>query len=163
MSQSKVACFPSTSLHKYLNETLKNMTIDDILELVRSFDGAPDGKIPATTQPFATVVTKNYPDDERSRLERPGTYRINIEAGKAEFVERPVTNRTTCRKIPTPAVPTPGSPILSTVPSAGSPSLTRERQLKRQSASCYIKHPTSPGPATSVEQLIRSFSRTSPG
>jgi hypothetical protein len=91
-----------------LNETLDDMSddmsIEDIIDLVRSWDGtvvvtpgpgdgapeiawgdtffyyAPDGKMPATTQPFATIVTKNYPDDETSRLDRPGVFRVNIAA-----------------------------------------------------------------------------------
>ncbi|NUP28435.1 MAG: hypothetical protein HOQ44_17400 [Nocardia sp.] len=48
---------------------------------------APDGEIPANSQPFATVVTKNYPDDERSRLDRPGVFRVNIHAGTELFTE----------------------------------------------------------------------------
>jgi Family of unknown function (DUF6194) len=31
-------------------------------------------------------VTKNYPDDERSRLDRPGTFRVNISAGKETVI-----------------------------------------------------------------------------
>lgn len=46
---------------------------------------APDGEIPAATQPFATIVTKNYPGDERSGLDRPGTFRLNISAGTELF------------------------------------------------------------------------------
>ena len=30
---------------------------------------APDGKIPRNRQPYATIITKNYPDDIQSRLE----------------------------------------------------------------------------------------------
>ncbi|GAA2635735.1 DUF6194 family protein [Actinomadura fulvescens] len=45
---------------------------------------APDGIVP-TTQPFATIVTKNYPGDESSRLDRPGTFRVNVSAGKDAF------------------------------------------------------------------------------
>lgn len=87
------------------------MTIDEIVVLVKSFDGAlavtagqgdgspelawgdtffyyaPDGIMPKATQPFATIVTKNYPEDEKSRLDRPGTFRVNIAAGRAAFVE----------------------------------------------------------------------------
>ena len=47
---------------------------------------APDGVIPAATQPFATIVTKNYPGDEASRLDRPDTFRVNLSVGKEEFV-----------------------------------------------------------------------------
>ncbi|MFD7033536.1 DUF6194 family protein [Streptomyces sp. NPDC059917] len=86
------------------------MTIDEIIGYVDGLDGvltlrpapgdgtpdiswgdtffyyAPDGVLPTTTQPFATVVTKNYPGDEASCLDRPGTFRVNIAAGKAAYV-----------------------------------------------------------------------------
>jgi hypothetical protein len=45
---------------------------------------APDGVVPRT-QPFATVVTKDYPGDESSRLDRPGAFRVNVAAGRDEF------------------------------------------------------------------------------
>lgn len=87
------------------------MTIDDILELVNSFEGtlivapapgdgspevawgdmfvyyAPDGAVSWTTQPFATIVTKDYPGDERSALGRPGAFRVNMGVGRATFSE----------------------------------------------------------------------------
>lgn len=87
------------------------MSIDEIIEFLGTFDGvlvlrpgpgdgspelawgdtffyyAPDGEIPARTQPFATIVTKNYPGDERSRLDRPGTFRLNISAGTELFTQ----------------------------------------------------------------------------
>ncbi|WP_123819804.1 DUF6194 family protein [Kitasatospora cineracea] len=49
---------------------------------------APDGTLPKTGQPFATVVTKDYPGDTTSRLDRPGAYRVNIAAGKEELAHR---------------------------------------------------------------------------
>ncbi|MCX6489935.1 MAG: DUF6194 family protein [Rhodococcus sp.] len=85
------------------------MTLDDIVDLVGSFDGtvaqrpsegdgtpelawgdvffyySPDGTIPTGTQPFATVVTKNYPGDELSRLDRPDAFRVNVPVAKDEF------------------------------------------------------------------------------
>ncbi|MCJ0978862.1 DUF6194 family protein [Rhodococcus sp. ARC_M12] len=84
------------------------MTLDDIVNLVGSFDGtvaqrpregdgtpdlawgdvffyySPDGTIP-TAQPFATIVTKNYPGDELSQLHRPDAFRVNVVAAKQEF------------------------------------------------------------------------------
>lgn len=45
---------------------------------------APDGVVPRT-QPFATIVTKDQPGDEGSRLDRPGVFRLNVAAGSAEF------------------------------------------------------------------------------
>lgn len=48
---------------------------------------APDGKVPTTVQPFATLVTKDYPDDALSRLHRPDTFRLNIQAGRDDFLE----------------------------------------------------------------------------
>ncbi|WP_435109040.1 DUF6194 family protein [Nocardiopsis synnemataformans] len=47
---------------------------------------APDGAVPTATQPFATVVTKDYPDDRASRLDRPGVFRLNVAAGREAFV-----------------------------------------------------------------------------
>src|SRR5262245_35570230 len=85
------------------------MTVDEIIGFVDGFDGvltlrpgpgdgspeiawgdvffyySPDGVVPTTTQPFATIVTKNYPDDESSRLDRPGAFRVNVAAGNQEF------------------------------------------------------------------------------
>ncbi|TDQ54337.1 DUF6194 family protein [Actinorugispora endophytica] len=46
---------------------------------------APDGVVPKV-QPFATVVTKDYPGDRDSRLDRPGAFRVNVSAGSAEFL-----------------------------------------------------------------------------
>ncbi len=46
---------------------------------------SPDGVVPANIQPFATIVTKDYPGDEASRLDRPDTFRVNIHAGKEAF------------------------------------------------------------------------------
>lgn len=87
------------------------MTIDEIISFVGGLDGvltirpapgdgtpeiswgdtffyyAPDGTTPTAAQPFATVVTKNYPGDEASRLDRPDTFRVNIAAGKEAFIQ----------------------------------------------------------------------------
>ncbi|WP_344920234.1 DUF6194 family protein [Streptosporangium oxazolinicum] len=86
------------------------MSIDEIIEFLSGLDGililrpgpgdgspelswgdvffyyAPDGEVPKATQPFATIVTKDYPEDERSRLNRPGAFRLNVSAGKDAFV-----------------------------------------------------------------------------
>ncbi|WP_328335173.1 MULTISPECIES: DUF6194 family protein [unclassified Streptomyces] len=86
------------------------MSIDEIINFIEDLDGvlavrpgpgdaspelswgdtffyyAPDGAMPKAAQPFATIVTKNYPGDERSRLDRPDTFRVNIAAGKDSFV-----------------------------------------------------------------------------
>jgi Family of unknown function (DUF6194) len=87
------------------------MTMDEIIGFVSSFDGvlafrpaegdgspeiawgdtffyySADGTTPSESQPFATIVTKNYPDDEASRLDRPGAFRVNVAAGKQAFTE----------------------------------------------------------------------------
>lgn len=84
------------------------MTIDEITEYVTRLGGvlvvapdsdsewpqiswgdtffyyAPDGIVPKA-QPFATVVTKAYPDEPASDLDRPGAFRVNIAAGKQAF------------------------------------------------------------------------------
>ncbi|MFE5707674.1 DUF6194 family protein [Rhodococcus koreensis] len=86
------------------------MTIDDIIDFVEGLDDvltlrpvpgdgspeiswgdtffyySPDGVVPTTTQPFATIVTKNYPGDEDSRLDRAGAFRVNIHAGREAFI-----------------------------------------------------------------------------
>lgn len=86
------------------------MGIDDIIEFIDSLGGvltlkpqpgdgspeisggdvffyyAPDGVVPKS-QPFATIVTKDYPDDRGSRLDRPDAFRVNFFAGKAEFAK----------------------------------------------------------------------------
>ncbi|MFC5185583.1 DUF6194 family protein [Actinomadura harenae] len=88
------------------------MTMDDIIAFVDALDGvltlrpapgdgtpeiawgdaffyySPDGVVPAAVQPFATIVTKDYPEDTASRLNRPGTFRVNIAAGRDEFLRR---------------------------------------------------------------------------
>ncbi|MGW4535729.1 DUF6194 family protein [Nocardia sp. NPDC004340] len=85
------------------------MDIDEITEFIETLDGvltlapgpdsgfpelawgdkffyyAPDGQVPTRTQPFATIVTKNYPDDTTSDLDRPGAFRLNINAGHEGF------------------------------------------------------------------------------
>ncbi len=43
---------------------------------------APEGVMPERTQPYGTIVTKNYPDDEESRLDEPGRFRVNIHVGR---------------------------------------------------------------------------------
>lgn len=41
---------------------------------------APDGVVPKG-QPFATIVTKDYPGEPSSGL-RPGVFRVNVDAGR---------------------------------------------------------------------------------
>jgi hypothetical protein len=85
--------------------------MDDILQTIRAFDGvlelaptegsgfpeiawgdhyfyfAPDGQVPQREQPYATVVTKNYPDDTLCDLDHPGRWRLNIHVGTDSFDE----------------------------------------------------------------------------
>lgn len=87
------------------------MSMERILAEIRSFDGllelapqpgshhseiswgdhffyyAPDGIVPRTRQPYATIVTKNYPDDGLSRLNAPDRWRLNINVGSRRFAE----------------------------------------------------------------------------
>ncbi|BDT86756.1 hypothetical protein GV791_21420 [Nocardia cyriacigeorgica] len=86
------------------------MTIDEIFDYVAEMDGvltlrpgpgdgspeiawgdlffyySPSGVVPTSTQPFATIVTKNYPGDEKSDLDRPDVFRVNIAASRDAFV-----------------------------------------------------------------------------
>lgn len=87
------------------------MSMDDILQTIRAFDGvlevaptegsgfpeiawgdyffyfAPDGQVPQREQPYATIVTKNYPDDVLCDLDHPDRWRLNIHVGTDAFVE----------------------------------------------------------------------------
>lgn len=82
------------------------MDMQQIIDAVRGFDGslvvtpsegsghpelswgdayfyhAPDGRMPERTQPFSTIITKNYPDDTASQLDAPGRFRVNIHVGR---------------------------------------------------------------------------------
>ncbi|MEY9845429.1 hypothetical protein ABH940_002507 [Streptacidiphilus sp. BW17] len=93
-----------------MNATLEYMTMEEILSFVDGLgdvltvrpmpgDGspeiswgdafcylAPDGVNPTEPQPFATVVTKDYPGDASSRLDRPDAFRVNVAAGRDTFV-----------------------------------------------------------------------------
>lgn len=48
------------------------------------FYEAPDGVVPPG-QPFATVVTKDYPGEPASGLDRPGSFRVNVGASAEEL------------------------------------------------------------------------------
>jgi hypothetical protein len=48
---------------------------------------APDGEVPRNRQPYATIVTKDYPDDVESRLNMPGRWRLNIHVGSEMFTD----------------------------------------------------------------------------
>jgi len=85
--------------------------MDDILQTIRAFDGvlelaptegsafpelawgdhffyfAPDGRVPQREQPYATIVTKNYPGDTLRDLDRPDRWRLNIHVGTEAFVQ----------------------------------------------------------------------------
>ncbi|KJL25725.1 hypothetical protein RN51_00519 [Microbacterium oxydans] len=80
--------------------------MQEIIAEVRSFDGvlvvapeagsefpelswgdayfyhAPDGRVPERTQPYGTIITKDYPDDTSSALDTPGRFRVNIHVGR---------------------------------------------------------------------------------
>ncbi|WP_461166009.1 DUF6194 family protein [Tsukamurella serpentis] len=45
-----------------------------------------DGDV-ASVVPYLTVVTKDYPDDRASRLDRPGAFRLNANVGKEAFTD----------------------------------------------------------------------------
>lgn len=92
-----------------MREILEDMTIEEIMAFVGDLDGiltlrpepgdgwpriswgdaffyyAPDGEVPQAAQPFATIVTKDYPEDTLSRLDRPDAFRVNLAVGKDVF------------------------------------------------------------------------------
>ncbi|MGO4681618.1 DUF6194 family protein [Microbacterium sp. 2MCAF23] len=43
---------------------------------------APDGAVPERTQPYGTIVTKDYPEDRASALDAPARFRVNIQVGR---------------------------------------------------------------------------------
>lgn len=51
----------------------------------RFFYYAPGGEVPHNAQPYATIVTKDYPGDTRSELDPADRWRANIRVGKAEL------------------------------------------------------------------------------
>lgn len=85
------------------------MSMTELLTTIRAFDGvlalapgegsafpriswgdhfiyyAPDGEVPQREQPYATIVTKNYPGDTLSELDRPDRWRLNVHVGAAVF------------------------------------------------------------------------------
>jgi hypothetical protein len=46
-----------------------------------------DGTVPQNVQPFATIITKDYPDDTGSRLDPPGRWRLNLHVGAPTMSE----------------------------------------------------------------------------
>lgn len=57
---------------------------DDFPELAWGdafFYFAPDGRMPERTQPYGTIITKDYPDDSSSMLDATGRFRVNIHVG----------------------------------------------------------------------------------
>ncbi len=48
---------------------------------------APDGQVPRNRQPYATIVTKDYPDDAESRLNAGDRWRLNIHVDAQTFAE----------------------------------------------------------------------------
>jgi hypothetical protein len=85
------------------------MSMEQIIATVRGFDGglvvspapggdfpevawgdsffyyATDGQMPQNVQPFATIVTKNYPGDIASDLDPPHRWRVNVHVDRATF------------------------------------------------------------------------------
>ena len=105
------------------------MTMDEIISFVGGLDGvlalrpepgdgtpeiawgdtffyySPNGVVPEATQPFATIVTKDYPGDDKSELDRPEAFRVNVAAGKEAFVRW--TGRAPQTQPRTPTTPAP--------------------------------------------------------
>ncbi len=84
---------------------------------------APDGEVPANTQPFATITTKDYPDDTASRLSAPDRWRLNLHIGRARFSELVDEPGPTPRRTPWIASPsqTQSTPTRSTAGRGGLP------------------------------------------
>ncbi len=86
------------------------MTMEQFLDVLHGFDGvldlapieapfpeiawgdhffyyAPDGEVPQREQPYATIVTKDYPDDTACDLDPPGRWRLNIHVGRDRLTQ----------------------------------------------------------------------------
>ncbi|MFB7249464.1 DUF6194 family protein [Microbacterium sp. NPDC056234] len=48
---------------------------------------APDGVMPERTQPYGTIITKDYPEDAKSGLDAPDRFRVNIHIGRERLAE----------------------------------------------------------------------------
>lgn len=103
---------------------------------------APDGVVPKS-QPFATIVTKDQPGDQASRLDRAGAFRLNISAGAAEYLRR--TGRRP-REEPAPGTDPSAADVVMPHPVYGG-----------QAWLCVVD----PGPrtATAVRDLLRAAHR----
>jgi hypothetical protein len=89
------------------------MTQDEIIQFVQELEGVaavtaaegdgspeiawgdtfiyfdPDDDPANRMMPFATIVTKDYPDfDTASHLDRPGVFRLNVNVGRKTFSEQ---------------------------------------------------------------------------
>jgi Family of unknown function (DUF6194) len=70
--------------------------LDDVEVVVAGPDnGAPEAawgdvffSLPDQRQPFATIVKRDYPGDESSRLDRDGVFRLNLGIGRQALRER---------------------------------------------------------------------------
>lgn len=115
------------------------MSMEQIIETVRGFEGAlvvvpepggdfpeiawgdaffyyaPDGRMPRSTQPYGTIVTKNYPDDSASDLDPRAAGGSTCMSAGRRF--RNLSGRGTTSRRPTWCCRT-----RSTAPSAGSAS-----------------------------------------
>jgi hypothetical protein len=105
------------------------MKMHEIIDTVRAFEGAlvvipdsesgapevawgdaffyyaPDGLMPERTQPYGTIITKDYPDDSSSRLDEPDRFRVNIHVGRdraAQLTDPDTDPATTDRFVPHP-------------------------------------------------------------
>lgn len=67
---------------------------------------APDGRVPAG-QPFATIITKDYPGEPSAGLDRPGSFRVNIAGGRRGRSGAPHADAA-----PDPSTPDPSTPDL---------------------------------------------------
>jgi hypothetical protein len=70
--------------------------LDDVEVVVAGPDnGAPEAawgdmffSLPGDRMPFATIVKRDYPGDESSRLDRDGVFRLNLGIGREALRER---------------------------------------------------------------------------
>lgn len=71
------------------------------------FSYAPDGRPPRNVQPYATIVTKDYPGDTACDLDPPGRWRVNVRVDRATFLELTGRSRAAPPGTATTRPPTP--------------------------------------------------------
>lgn len=89
---------------------------------------APDGMVPSG-QPFATIITKDYPGEPSAGLDRPGSFRVNVTAGRPAKLAAPPVGSAADPSTPDLLMPHPAYAELGWVAVVDPGERTREQVL----------------------------------